>query len=110
MATRAIKRRTALDDLEASGRFIGQDSISAELRFYENAELTFKQLAEMPGLGRMRTDLRGAVMAGLRSFPIKGFGKWLVFYLPICDGIEVVRVLHGARNLKAIFLEGWEEE
>ncbi len=33
----------------------------------------------------------------------RAFRKYLVFYIPRSDGIEVVRVLHGARDLPAIF-------
>jgi toxin ParE1/3/4 len=43
-------------------------------------------------MGRERPDLR----AGLRSFTV---GSYLIIYRPLADGIEVVRVLHGARDL-----------
>ena len=39
---------------------------------------------------------------GIRSFP---FGRYLVFYLPIGDGIDVVRVLHGTRDVDMAFGE-----
>jgi len=32
----------------------------------------------------------------LRSFPI---GSYLIFYRPVEDGIELIRVLHGARDI-----------
>jgi hypothetical protein len=35
----------------------------------------------------------------LRSFRVKGFEKYLIFYGPIPGGIEVFHVLHGARDL-----------
>jgi toxin ParE1/3/4 len=41
-------------------------------------------------------------MAGLRSWAIRGFATFLVFYRPTQRGIEVIRVLHGARDLDAI--------
>jgi toxin ParE1/3/4 len=37
----------------------------------------------------------------VRSFP---FGRY-VFYSPIEDGIDVVRVLHSARDIDAVFGE-----
>jgi len=40
------------------------------------------------------------LLDGLRSFPI---GKYVIFYVPRSRGIEVVRVLHGARDLKLFF-------
>ncbi|MGH9438287.1 MAG: type II toxin-antitoxin system RelE/ParE family toxin, partial [Terriglobia bacterium] len=36
-------------------------------------------------------------------FPVKDFPKYLIFYRPIRDGIEVVRVIHGARDIPALF-------
>jgi toxin ParE1/3/4 len=44
---------------------------------------------------RMGTD-RSELVRGLRSFPI---GNYLAFYRDIAGGIELVRVLHGARKL-----------
>jgi toxin ParE1/3/4 len=35
--------------------------------------------------------------------PIRGFGKYLIFYLPLEDGIEIVRVLHGPRDVQSLF-------
>nr|WP_245754608.1 type II toxin-antitoxin system RelE/ParE family toxin [Candidatus Accumulibacter aalborgensis] len=37
---------------------------------------------------------------GLRSFPA---GRYIIFYQQISEGIEIVRVLHSARDLNAIF-------
>jgi len=39
-------------------------------------------------------------LAGMRWHSVR---KYLVFYIPRSDGIEVVRVLHGARDLEALF-------
>ncbi len=36
---------------------------------------------------------------------MKGFENWLVFYRPLQDGIEAVRILHGARDLGPLLLE-----
>jgi toxin ParE1/3/4 len=37
---------------------------------------------------------------GLRSLPV---GKYLIFYLPVAGGLEVVRVLSGLRDIDAFF-------
>jgi hypothetical protein len=50
-------------------------------------------------MGRARDELAPRI----RSFP---FGRCLLFYLPIGDGIDVVRVLHGARDVDTVFSEG----
>lgn len=59
-------------------------------------EEKFETLADHPSMGRLRDELQ----PGLRSLPISGY---LIFYYPIPGGIEVVRVLHGKRNLGIIF-------
>jgi toxin ParE1/3/4 len=38
-------------------------------------------------------------LIGLRMWPIPGFKRYLNFYRPRRNGIEVVRVLHGAMDL-----------
>ena len=53
-------------------------------------------LAEQPGIGRRRDELA----PGLRSLPV---GSYVVFYRGRGDGIEVIRVLHGARDINTVF-------
>jgi toxin ParE1/3/4 len=55
-------------------------------------------LAENPMAGRAREEL----LPGLRSFAA---GRYLIFYTPMDDGITLDRVLHGARDVEAIFRE-----
>jgi len=50
----------------------------------------------MPGTGRSRTDLGPT----LRSVAV---GDYLIIYRPIEGGIEIVRVLHGRRDINALF-------
>jgi toxin ParE1/3/4 len=50
-----------------------------------------------------------AFLAGLRFLPITKFPTYLLFYRPLDDGIELIRVLHGARDI-ARLLEFEEEE
>jgi toxin ParE1/3/4 len=47
-------------------------------------------------MGRARPELR----PDLRSFPV---GRFVIFYREVRDGIEIVRVLRGARDLPALF-------
>ena len=53
-------------------------------------------LAQFPEMGANREEL----MPGLRSLPV---GNYLVFYLPIERGIEIVRILPGMRDIDALF-------
>jgi toxin ParE1/3/4 len=81
---------------------VDHGSLQVALRFLECAEATFEVLSERPGFGR-QLRLTRPELEGLRSFRVQGFENHLVFYLPRESGIEVVRVLHGARDLEAIF-------
>jgi toxin ParE1/3/4 len=44
-------------------------------------------------------------LAGLRMWFVKGFEKYLIFYIPYGNYIEVVRVLHSAQDRDSILLE-----
>jgi toxin ParE1/3/4 len=55
-------------------------------------------LARRPGLGRARPEL----YPDLRSFVVR---KYVVFYLPLTNGIDVIRVLHGTRDIETVFVD-----
>ena len=45
---------------------------------------------------------------GMRRFPVTGgFEKVLLFYFPLPDGIDLVRVVHGSRDLETLLHEGF---
>jgi toxin ParE1/3/4 len=52
--------------------------------------------AGQPHLGIPRPELAG----GVRCFPV---GSYVVFYLATNDGIEVIQVIHGSRDIPAHF-------
>jgi toxin ParE1/3/4 len=60
---------------------------------------TLSLLADFPYVG----PARPAFGVSLRSYPVTHFRQYLIFYRPPADGIEVVRILHGARNLPRQF-------
>jgi toxin ParE1/3/4 len=83
-------------DLQDILTYIAADSLRAALRWIERIEQQCQRLAEMPGMGRRRDDLA----AGLRSFPV---GLYLIFYREVENGVQIVRVLHGARDVESFF-------
>ena len=99
---RLIVRRRAKTDVNQIGVFIGEKNLDAGIRFFDEAKAAFRLLAENPGFGALRTA-RNLRLKGLRSWPIHGFQNYLVIYQPLEDGgIEVIRVLHGARDVDSI--------
>jgi toxin ParE1/3/4 len=91
-------RPAADTDLDDQAAYLAREaSLDIALRFYD-AAATFEQIARMPGIGERRPTANPR-LEGLRVWRIQGFEKHLIFYRPIADGIEIVRVLHGARDL-----------
>lgn len=59
------------------------------------------ELAQMPRLGRL-CGFRRPSLRRVRGWPVKGFANWLIFYLPLRDGVEILHVLHGARDVESL--------
>ena len=85
-------------DLDELAAWIQNDNPQAALRFLEQADATFESLSEMPGMGSPYR-VRNPRLQGLRCFSVRDFPNHLIFYLPIAGGINVVRILHGARDI-----------
>ncbi len=100
--SRVVRRPSADRDLVAIFRwFARQAGLRVADRFLIEAEATFSRLAGMPRMGAAyQPEERN--FADLRFFPISLYRDYLVFYRPISDGIEVFRVLHGARDIPGI--------
>lgn len=82
--------------------YIAANSPRAADRLLHNLVSTYLRLGETPGVGRSRSELR----PGVYSIPV---GNYLIFYRFDETHISVVRVLHGARNLRAVFKKETEE-
>lgn len=83
-------------DLDEIWLYIAEDSLSAADRFVDEIIARFPALAQQPGMGRQRPELAPE----LRSVPVSNY---LVFYRPHPEGIDIVRVLSGFRDLPALF-------
>lgn len=91
-------------DLVGIVAYLAERSEGAARRFRVRAEATFERLARAPGIGgRYRPD--EPAYADVRHATIDGFQSYIVFYRPLPDGIEAIRVLHGARDLGALLAE-----
>jgi toxin ParE1/3/4 len=63
----------------------------------------------MPEIGAPR-QFKNPILAGLRSWRVKGFEDILIFYIVQPDALHVIRVLHGQRNLKKILEREKDDE
>jgi toxin ParE1/3/4 len=94
-------RPAARRDIDRLADHIGQHHRAAGRRFYDSVQQALQQLAPMPELGSP-CELDSPRLAGLRVWSIRDFENYLIFYLPQPDGIMVIRVLHGARDIERI--------
>ncbi|MEM7305365.1 MAG: type II toxin-antitoxin system RelE/ParE family toxin [Planctomycetota bacterium] len=102
---RTLRRHPqALVDVEESAAYLGKASPQAALRFLGAVETTLRLLVDRPELGPSRRIAHGE-LADLRWLPVRGFDSHLVFYRPSNRGIEIVRGLHGSRDLGAALEE-----
>jgi toxin ParE1/3/4 len=83
-------------DLMEIGDFIAQDNPGRALSFLAEIEAKMRQAAERPESFSPRDDVR----EGLRS---ARHGRYLIFFLDAGTEVQVVRVLHSARDLPRAF-------
>ncbi|MEY3463067.1 MAG: hypothetical protein RLZZ468_845 [Cyanobacteriota bacterium] len=89
-------------DLAEIWEFIAADNPAQADAFIDLIDAKFQNLARHPDAGRRRDEL----LDGLRSLPV---GRYLIFYLQDDVCLRIVRVLHGARDVKAVFADPAED-
>ena len=92
---RVTRRPLAAVDILDVWDQIAEDSLEQADRRIDNLDEKLKLIATQPLMGRAR----GELAAGMRSFP---FGRYIIFYAPVDGGIDVVRVLHSARDVDTV--------
>ena len=93
---RVLRRSEAEPDLFLIWERISLDNPDAADRILDQLEAEFDLMATQPLMGRERPELAPQ----LRSF---AYGRYVVFYLPLDDGINLVRVLDGRQGVDGIF-------
>ena len=97
MAARYEESEYVFCDLQSIHRFIRAEDEAVARRFLEAAYDSFEFLADNPFVGRARPEFNHA---DLRSWRVKGFRSYLIFYKPLeVGGVQIWRVLHGSRDL-----------
>jgi toxin ParE1/3/4 len=97
--TRVLRRPLAAADIAEVWEVIADDSLAQADAWLDRLDVKLQLLATQPLMGRARNEL----VPGMRSLP---FGRYVIFYMPLSDGIDAVRVLHSARDVDAFFDEG----
>jgi toxin ParE1/3/4 len=79
-------------------RYLRRKNPTAAIRFAQAFESTIVMLAGAPHLGRLRPDLG---LPQTRSWRVRGFENYLLFYDILPEKVRILRVLHGSRDLQA---------
>jgi toxin ParE1/3/4 len=104
-----VIERAAQQDLREIGFYLEtHGSFALADRFILQAELAFTQIAASPLLGIPWHPITERLQK-LRIWPVPGFRKYFVFYVPADDRVAVLRVLHSARNISTILEDDSEE-
>lgn len=87
--------RAAEADLTEIWTYIAEDAPAAADKCIDKIRETIEMLAHNTGAGRSRDDLT----PDMRSFRV---GQYLIFYRIVSPRLDILRVLHGARDFRKI--------
>lgn len=99
MANICVFTIQASRDLENILDYLAEESsLNKAEKFLAQINKKCRTLANFPNMGKSREEL----LPLLRSFPMDDY---LIFYRPINNGIEILRVVSGYRDLNILFEE-----
>ena len=105
MRFRVSQRRRARQDILELVTYIAADNPIAAAALYDAYEhILATTLTEMPDIGRPYPSAE-ARLQGVRTLSVGRFRRYLIFYRRTDDEVEVLRILHGARDLRSILSE-----
>ena len=91
----------AVSDLFEIWNFISQDNPEAADRVEEAIFRACDLLANSPLAGRVRKDLTSA---RVRVWVVQPYSKYLIVYDAEKKPPQIIRILHGARNLPSVLM------
>jgi len=99
--TKPVLARPRADaEIDALADYIAADSQDTAARFLDAVQKAFNLIGEQPGIGSKRYA-HLPLWEDLRLWRVPGFERHLIFYIERPDHIDVLRVLHGARDIPA---------
>ena len=94
----------AENDLSEIGDYFDERNDTLSHKFYGQFWKTVQTLARSPALGE-RCRFRNPATKDMRVWQVDGFSNYLIFYRQGGDQLEILRILHGARDYETIFNE-----
>jgi len=86
----------AEEDLKEIWAYVAEQNPEAASKLIKEITRRFALLRDHPHMGREQNEL----LVNLRSFAVKNY---IIFYQPVEGGVEILRVLHGSRDIESIF-------
>ncbi len=100
-----ILPRADADVDEAAEYYSQKAGLEVALRFFSAVQQVYEFIRTNPEAGSPAQYERQR-LAGMRRCLVSGFGNYLVFYRLSGEWVEIVRVLHGARDIEVLFETG----
>ena len=96
-------RQAAREDMTRQFRYylVTLDRPEVAVRFREAVRTTAKAISARP-LIAPRYLLGNSRLRDLRSWPVIGFGTLRLYFLVHNDAMQVIRILHGKRDIRKI--------
>ena len=108
MKLRLALKPQADRDINAHFEYIAKDNLEAAIGFYQATFQAFDLLRINPNIGPAR-EFENPQLKDIRIWIVKGFEKYLIFYRATDELVEIVRVLHSARDIDGILSVGQQE-
>ncbi len=98
-------RPRAVEDIERHADYLEANAEpDVAFRFRAAIMNAVDQIAFMPGAGAPR-EVQNPRLSGLRMWIVSEFRNYLIFYITPDGGIDILRVFHGAQDIRSILAD-----
>jgi plasmid stabilization system protein ParE len=95
--SRYLLTRRARLDLQQIWNYIAEDDLDAADRVIRELRVAMEGLAEMPGKGHRRSDVRNPRYRFWTAY------SYVIGYFADADPVQIIRVVHGRRDFRRLF-------
>ncbi len=93
-----LKRPIVNQDISSAMDYLASDNVDVALRFYESCQRTFEHLCRTPTLGGPG-EFANPRLKGINRWKVNGFENYQIYYMIHPQAVEILRVIHAARDL-----------
>lgn len=91
-----------IEDLRGVAEFIAEQNVNASMRFLSSVEEMARHLSICPISGTA-CKFSQPIVEGSRMIAVKRFRNYLIYFRLLDGRVELVRLVHGARQQQTIF-------